>query len=63
MPALIEALKDKSGEVRLQAAQSLGLIGPDAKYAVPALQEAAKDSNEDVARVAADALKSIQQDK
>ena len=63
VPALAEALKDKSGEVRQQAAQVLGLIGADARAAIPALQEAAKDPLEEVASAAADALKRIQESK
>src|SRR5262245_6283433 len=37
VPELIEALKDDDWQVRNQAAEVLGVIGPDAKAAVPAL--------------------------
>ena len=43
IPALIEALKDKSDGVRTSAAIGLGSFGPQAKDAIPALQEAGRD--------------------
>ena len=46
VPALIELLNDKDGEVRELAAGSLGQIGPEAKAAVPALIELLKDKGD-----------------
>jgi len=43
VPGLIETLKHPSRQVRLNAAEALGLIGPDAQAAVPALIEALAD--------------------
>src|SRR5262249_2216139 len=40
VPGLIAALKDEDTVVRWQAALALGLIGPEAKEAVPALRAA-----------------------
>ncbi len=40
VPALIEALKDKEGDVRRSAALGLGSFGEQAKDAIPALQAA-----------------------
>jgi HEAT repeat protein len=59
VPALIEALKDKSINVRQNAAFALGGIGPAAKDAVPALSEALKDHEAIVSSAAEGALKSI----
>ena len=39
VPALIEALKDKDIDIRLNAAYALGDIGPAAKDALPALKQ------------------------
>src|SRR5262245_38662776 len=56
VPALTQALSDKSGTVRERAAEVLGLIGEDAREAVPALTNALKDRSEEVRSEAADAL-------
>src|ERR1700688_4576965 len=40
VPALMEALKDKDGDVRWSAAIGLGSLGEKAKDAIPALQTA-----------------------
>ena len=40
VPALIDALKDKDGDVRRSAALGLGSFGEQAKDAIPALQAA-----------------------
>jgi HEAT repeat protein len=37
VPDLVKALKDDDWQVRNQAAMSLGLMGPEAKAAVPSL--------------------------
>src|SRR6516225_2125540 len=42
IPAMIESLKDKEGDVRKSAAIGLGYFGEQAKEAIPALQSAAK---------------------
>ncbi len=52
IPALIEALRDKDLEVRVDIALALGKYGPQAKAAVPALLEIAK-KKEDDARLSA----------
>ena len=46
VPALLEALQDstKDAAVRGRAAESLGKIGPAAKYALPALTEVIKQN-------------------
>ena len=59
VPALIVALKDKLGNVRLAAAESLAQIGPKAKAAIPALQASLQDRNNGVRYAAAQALKKI----
>src|SRR2546430_5159325 len=46
-PALIEALREKSAEVRTSAAIALGFIGPEAKDAGPDLVLLLKDKNID----------------
>ena len=43
-------MKDESWGTRCSVAEALGLIGPDAKDAVPALVEALKDNNDGVRR-------------
>jgi HEAT repeat protein len=53
VPALIEALKDKEGDVRWSAAIGLGLFGEEAKDAIPALQEAARRDRDARVREAA----------
>jgi HEAT repeat protein len=55
VPALIEALKDKEGDVRWSAAIGLGYFGDQARDAIPALQAARRDRDarvRDAARVA-----------
>ena len=46
IPALTKALQEKNPEIRVQAAEALGLIGPAAKPAIPDLHRALKDSSE-----------------
>ena len=43
IPALMEALKDKEGDIRWSAAIGLGSFGDQAKDAIPALQAAQRD--------------------
>ena len=59
VPALIVALKDTVGHVRLAAAEALGEIGPNAKAAIPALQKTRQDRNNGVRYAAAQAVKNI----
>jgi hypothetical protein len=42
VPALVEALKDNEGDIRLSAAIGLGYFGEQAKDAIRALQQAAQ---------------------
>ncbi|HWG43227.1 MAG TPA: HEAT repeat domain-containing protein [Gemmataceae bacterium] len=56
VPRLAELLKHEDGVVRLQAAEALARIGPDAREAQPALVLALKDSSASVRGFAADAL-------
>ncbi len=59
MPELIEALGDPYDDVRLNAAEALGKIGPAAKQAVPALIETLGDPEHNVRVNAAEALGKI----
>ena len=59
IPALIEAMGDENGDVREEAADALGRIGPDARAAVPALTKALSDEHEGVRYYAALALAAI----
>jgi HEAT repeat protein len=59
VPALIEALKDKEGDIRLSAAIGLGSFGEQAKEAIPALQEAQSDRDARVRMAAGKALSRI----
>src|SRR6266404_3299329 len=43
VPALIEAIKDKQGDVRWSAAIGLGYFGEAARDGIPALQQAQSD--------------------
>jgi HEAT repeat protein len=60
VPALIEALKDRDGDVRVSAAIGLGSFGEQARDAIPALQAAQKNGRDARVREAAgNALKKI----
>lgn len=59
IPALIEALKDREGDIRLSAAIGLGQFGEQAKEAIPALQAAEKDRDARVRNAARRALSHI----
>jgi HEAT repeat protein len=59
VPALIEALKDKEGDVRRSAAIGLGYYGAEARDAIPALQELQNDRDARVREAAAVALSRI----
>jgi hypothetical protein len=56
---LIRDLHNPDESVRLRAAKRLGKIGSAASAALPALQDALKDADEDVRRIAADAMQRI----
>jgi HEAT repeat protein len=56
VPALITALRNQDKEIRRNAAQALGQIGPTAKEAVHALITALQDEDPNVRRLAASAL-------
>ena len=61
VPDLLSHLKAPAAFFRLNAARTLGAIGPDAREAVPLLRElAAKDKRADVREAAAEALKKIE---
>jgi HEAT repeat protein len=59
VPALIEALKDKEGDIRMSAAIGLGTLGDQARDAIPALQAARQDRDARVREAAGVALSRI----
>ena len=59
VPALIECLKDKQVDVRLNAAIGLGEFGEEAKPAIPDLRTAEKDGDARVRRAAGIAVTRI----
>ena len=59
VPALIESLKDKQGDVRWSAAIGLGYFGDQARDAIPALQQAQRDRDARVREAASVALSRI----
>jgi HEAT repeats len=59
VPALIEALKDKEGDIRWSAAIGLGSFGEQARDAIPALQAAQSDRDARVREAARVALSRI----
>jgi hypothetical protein len=59
VPALIEALKDKEGDVRRSAALGLGSFGEQARDAIPALQAVQRDRDARVREAARLALSRI----
>jgi HEAT repeat protein len=59
VPALIEALKDKQGDIRWSAAIGLGSLGEQAREAIPALQLAQRDRDARVREAARVALSRI----
>ncbi len=63
IPALIESLKDKDGDVRRSAALGLGNFGAEAKEAIPALQALQKDHDVRVRESASLALSRIDPSK
>jgi len=59
VPALVESLKDKQGDVRWSAAIGLGYFGEEARDAIPALQQAQSDRDARVREAADVALSRI----
>lgn len=59
VPAMIECLKDKQGDVRLSAAIGLGTFGEQARDAIPGLRAAENDRDARVRRAAGIALTRI----
>ena len=59
VPALIESLKDKQGDVRWSAAIGLGYFGEQARDAIPALQAAQRDRDARVREAVGVALSRI----
>jgi HEAT repeat protein len=59
VPALIEALKSKEGDVRWSAAIGLGTFGDQARDAIPALEAARHDRDARVREAAGVALSRI----
>jgi HEAT repeat protein len=59
VPALIEALKDKDGDIRWSAAIGLGYFGEQAKDAIPVLEAAQRDRDARVREAAGVALSRI----
>ncbi|HEY1600464.1 MAG TPA: HEAT repeat domain-containing protein [Pirellulales bacterium] len=59
VPAMIDCLKDKQGDVRLSAAIGLGTFGAEANSAVPDLRAAEEDRDARVRRAAGVALTRI----
>jgi HEAT repeat protein len=60
VPALIDALRDETPDVRQWSALALGRIGSAARTAVGALTEVEGDENQMVANAALTALRQIQ---
>jgi HEAT repeat protein len=59
VPALIEALKDRDGDMRWSAAIGLGYFGDQARDAIPALQAAQHDRDARIREAAGVALSRI----
>jgi HEAT repeat protein len=59
VPALIDSLKDKEGDIRWSAAIGLGYFGEQAREAIPALQAAQRDRDARVREAAGVALSRI----
>jgi HEAT repeat protein len=63
VPALIDALKDNSDDIRWSAAIGLGYFGAKAKEAIPALETAQHDTDARVREAAGVALCRIDPEK
>ncbi len=59
IPLLIKALGHEQAFVRVEAASTLGIIGPEAKEAIEPLQKLSTDPDPDVREAAAEAVKQI----
>jgi len=65
VPALVKVIQeDKASPVRMAAATGLGIMGADAREAVPALRELMKEAKSDdakrLARAAGEAIRQIE---
>jgi HEAT repeat protein len=56
---LAGALQDESSHVRLSAAHTLGVLGPEAGHAISALRKAADNGDDELRRAAVDALATV----
>ncbi len=61
VPLLIKALNNDQAFVRVEAASTLGIIGPQAKEAIESLEKLADDPDPDVREAAAEAIEKIRQ--
>jgi HEAT repeat protein len=59
IPALMEALGDRTSQVRQIAARSLGKFGPEAAVAMPTVLEMLKEHNSYISSAASEALAAI----
>jgi HEAT repeat protein len=59
VPKMTAALKHEDAFVRREAAETLGMLGPQAKAAAEALEELTKDADEGVAAAAKEALAKV----
>jgi HEAT repeat protein len=59
VPVAIAALKRDEAFIRFEAAETLRLIGPRARTAIPALEAASEDPDQHVRKAVAEALKQI----
>ena len=59
IPVLIKGLENEKSFVRIEAANTLAMIGPPAKDALPALKKVAADPDLNVAKAAVDAIAAI----
>jgi HEAT repeat protein len=60
MATLQHLLKDLNENVRADAAEALGNMGPAAKSALPALRQALTDEDDQVRSTAEEALRKVQ---
>jgi len=63
VPALTDALKDKSPGVKIAAAAALPALGAEAMAALPVLKEMANEKNKKVSQAAKDAMRLVESAK